>query len=573
MTKDSIKNSVTKYKNELEKDDVGVQVVGQSVTKVNKAVKFVKSKSESIQRKKELKITQSQIKSGKNKLNKQNIKNDKSFIKKATVIPISSAVTKGSVAYKENLERDDTGVEITSKSATFVKQSVVKANKVRNKLKNAKSLNTSSKKLHAKKSKLAKNVPKNQKISINKSQLQKRTIKKQLYNSKSKSNLIRNGVGLVGKANTAMINYIKTFKTVAVKKAIAGKVAALASGGLTVLIPVFLVLGLFLLIVLVFSGGGQQQQLKGSIGIAKNLSPEVEKWRDLVTREANAQGMDNYVDLILAIIQVESGGTGTRDIMQSSESAGHSRNYYNREINSVRQGISYLRSIVEMLQAFNAGFENNARLIAQAYNFGSNFARYVGNQGGNYDLNVAETYSKTVVAPSLGNTTGRTYSYVNDVSESFNKTYLYRNGGNFFYGELVGQYLNPIANVTGDFATVMSEILKYNGQEYVWGGKSPSSGFDCSGLVAWGLKQIGINLPSPASLQYDMTVPISASEAQQGDLIFFKGTYGGPNHVSHVGFYVDANTMYDANGSGVGYTNWKSSYWQKHKPEIRRIVQ
>lgn len=617
-TTQTVKNGVKKYKNELERGDLGVKVAGQSLAASNKTIKFsrqkfkalknhrdnkvirqsnisaiknlnaeirtTKSEIKQIQRyrlakrnrelgqaKSELKIKRAQLKSQNFALKNKKVSVNKNFFKKATLTPISNTVSKGGKAFQKNLERDDTGVEVTSKGATLVKQSVVNLNKSKKLLKDSKKVQIAKQnKLNTKVHKLQKKGSTLQKASANK--LQKKAIKKQLA-SRNRNKLVGKVAGVVGNANTAIANMFKNFSFAAIKKAVLGKIAVAAGGSMSAFLPVFLVLGLFLIIIAMFAAGGhQQQQIQGTIGVAQNLSPEVEKWRDLVTTEANAQGMGDYVDLILAIIQVESGGRGP-DIMQSSESAGYPRNYFKTELESVRQGISYLKSIVTILQSFNKGYENNARLIAQSYNFGSPFANYVGNLGGDYDLQVAENYSLNVVAPSLGNSSGTKYSYVNAVSQSFNKPYLYRNGGNFFYGELVGQYLGRPSNIAGDFASVLAEVEKYSGSAYVWGGKSPSAGFDCSGLVAWGLKQVGISLPSPASNQYAMTVPISPSEAQPGDLIFFKGTYGGPNHVSHVGFYIDENTMYDANGSGVGYHNWKSSYWQKHKPEIRRVVQ
>lgn len=606
---ETLKNGVENYKNELKKNDVGVQVAGQSLTATNRVLKLnkramanlrnnkapkmvradnlatgqtksikqfklIKKNRELGQAQKELKFKSNQLKAPKNSLQKKNAEVRSNFFKKSTVIPLSSLSKKGAASYKDQLERDETGVEVVNKSAALAKQSVINIDKARKKLKGKKNVGTATKtKLNGQSSKLKKKVTTVKKATAN-NKLQKKAIKKSLVYRNRKNRFLGKATGIVGNANKALVNYIKNFKLATIKKAILGKAAAIAGSGLSVLLPIFIVMGLLILMVAMFgAGGSHQQQADGTIGVAKNLSPEVEKWRELVTTEANAQDMSKYIDLILAIIQVESGGTGTRDIMQSSESAGYPRNYFQTELESVRQGISYLKSIIAILESFNMGYENNFRLIAQSYNYGSPFASYVGNRGGTYDLSMAEDYSRNVVAPSLGNYTGETYSYVNAVSKSFGKTYLYRNGGNFFYGELVGQYLGRPSNIQGDFATVMAELEKYNGWEYVWGGKSPSVGFDCSGLISWGLQQVGISLPSPASNQYAMTVPISPSEAKPGDLIFFRGTYGGPNHISHVGFYIDENTMYDANGSGVGYHNWKSPYWQKHKPEIRRIVQ
>ncbi|WP_083995221.1 lysozyme family protein [Caryophanon latum] len=600
------------FKNKLERNDVGVQVASQTLTATAKSFQWQKklrlkqnkhtlTKHQHSVQPKQIATNVSPIKNlihstQKLKLKRRistlqhvqeelhfkkvTLKKTKSFlktnqgeykptfIKRMAVSPVYTLLKKGSANYSQQLARDDSGVEVIHKSSALMKRSIISLDKVRKKLRDGKQLAIAPKnKLYMHTSKLKKNTSTPVR-KINSQKLQKQAIKKKLVSKNRMNNVTLKNVV------TQFVHFVKNINFTALKQAMLGKVAILAGSGFSVLLPVFIVLGMLILIIAMFSAGSsQQQQLNGTIGVAQNLSPDVEKWRSLVVTEATNQGMDSYVDLILAIIQIESGGRGTRDIMQSSESAGHPRNYFQSEAESVRQGISYVKNIITILQAFNNGFENEARLIAQSYNFGSPFANYVGKRGGTYDLSIAEDYSRTVVAPSLGNTTGETYSYINTVSKSFNKPYLYRNGGNYFYGELVGQYLGRAATIGGDFAIVLAEVEKYNGWSYVWGGKSPTVGFDCSGLVGWGLQQIGISLPSPAANQYNMTMPISEAEAKPGDLIFFRGTYGGPNHISHVGFYIDASTMYDANGSGVGYHNWKSAYWQQYKPEIRRIAQ
>lgn len=62
--------------------------------------------------------------------------------------------------------------------------------------------------------------------------------------------------------------------------------------------------------------------------------------------------------------------------------------------------------------------------------------------------------------------------YVNETSLRLGKPYKYVDGGNFFYGELISEYIGgPGANISGDFKTVLAEIEKFQGWPYVWGGK------------------------------------------------------------------------------------------------------
>jgi len=79
--------------------------------------------------------------------------------------------------------------------------------------------------------------------------------------------------------------------------------------------------------------------------------------------------------------------------------------------------------------------------IVQSYNFGINYLRWLAARRHTHSTDVAYIYSRDVVAPSLGNTTGRTYSYVNAVSVADGRTYLFWNGGNFHYSGLIAQFI------------------------------------------------------------------------------------------------------------------------------------
>ncbi|WEY90741.1 NlpC/P60 family protein (plasmid) [Bacillus subtilis] len=121
------------------------------------------------------------------------------------------------------------------------------------------------------------------------------------------------------------------------------------------------------------------------------------------------------------------------------------------------------------------------------------------------------------------------------------------------------------------FDDVLKIMLKFQGNPYVWGGSNPKTGFDCSGLMQWSFGQIGINLPRTAIEQYKATKRISAKEAKAGDLVFFRGTYGSPTHVSHVGIYVGNGKMFNSNNSGIEYSDVMTGYWGQHSPEFGRI--
>lgn len=74
------------------------------------------------------------------------------------------------------------------------------------------------------------------------------------------------------------------------------------------------------------------------------------------------------------------------------------------------------------------------------------------------------------------------------------------------------------------------------GKRYVFGGESPSRGFDCSGLVQYVAAALHISVPRTARLQASVGDPIPADTSRllPGDLL----TFGRGKSISHVGIYV-----------------------------------
>jgi peptidoglycan DL-endopeptidase CwlO len=103
---------------------------------------------------------------------------------------------------------------------------------------------------------------------------------------------------------------------------------------------------------------------------------------------------------------------------------------------------------------------------------------------------------------------------------------------------------------------VVGIAMRYLGVRYVWGGASPS-GFDCSGLVMYVFAQIGVALPHSSYAQFGMGTPVSMSQLQPGDLVFFAGA-------SHVGIYIGGGQFIHAPHTGdvvkiSSLTGWYSS--------------
>jgi peptidoglycan DL-endopeptidase CwlO len=111
---------------------------------------------------------------------------------------------------------------------------------------------------------------------------------------------------------------------------------------------------------------------------------------------------------------------------------------------------------------------------------------------------------------------------------------------------------------------VVGIAMQYLGVPYVWGGSSPR-GFDCSGLVSYVFAQIGVSLPHSSYAMYGMGTPVSISELQPGDLVFFTGA-------SHMGIYIGGGQFIHAPHTGdVVKISSLSGYYSSNFAGARRI--
>ena len=88
--------------------------------------------------------------------------------------------------------------------------------------------------------------------------------------------------------------------------------------------------------------------------------------------------------------------------------------------------------------------------------------------------------------------------------------------------------------------------MKYLGIPYVWGGASPSGGFDCSGLVLYVYAKFGVNFPHGATMQAHMGTPVPFDQLEPADLVFF----GDPSFYHHVGIYIGNGLFIEAPHTG-----------------------
>lgn len=123
--------------------------------------------------------------------------------------------------------------------------------------------------------------------------------------------------------------------------------------------------------------------------------------------------------------------------------------------------------------------------------------------------------------------------------------------------------------VSGGAKQILGFAAQFLGTPYVWGGTSPSPGFDCSGYVQYVYRNAGISLSRTSEQQINNGVSVSRSDLHPGDLVFFH-TYS--SGASHVGIYVGNNTMINSSNGGVSYDDMTNSYWSSRYLGARRVI-
>lgn len=123
-------------------------------------------------------------------------------------------------------------------------------------------------------------------------------------------------------------------------------------------------------------------------------------------------------------------------------------------------------------------------------------------------------------------------------------------------------------------ATLAEEIANYAmgfiGYSYVWGGTSPSTGFDCSGLMYYVLTQYGYSMKRVANDQMTQGTSIARSDLQVGDLVFF----GYSGYANHVGMYIGNGNFVHAStpSTGVRINSLNETYYNTRYIGARRII-
>ncbi|WP_427501146.1 C40 family peptidase [Methylomonas sp. MED-D] len=123
--------------------------------------------------------------------------------------------------------------------------------------------------------------------------------------------------------------------------------------------------------------------------------------------------------------------------------------------------------------------------------------------------------------------------------------------------------------IPADAPKVVAEALQLQGRPYVYGGASPSQGFDCSGLVYYVYNRQGLRLPRDTFSLATQLPAVHPEQRRPGDLLFFNTD----KPYSHVGIYVGDDRFVHAPSSRTGrvmVSDLNQPYWRERFIGVRR---
>ena len=129
--------------------------------------------------------------------------------------------------------------------------------------------------------------------------------------------------------------------------------------------------------------------------------------------------------------------------------------------------------------------------------------------------------------------------------------------------------IRPESAESVDAGRAADHALAMLGAPYRYGGVD-SEGFDCSGLVHYSFRKIGIALPRDTRSLRQIGIEIDTNDLAKGDLVFFDQE---GRKSSHVGIYLGDGRFVHAPSTGgkVRTDKIDLTYWRKHLNEARRV--
>lgn len=294
------------------------------------------------------------------------------------------------------------------------------------------------------------------------------------------------------------------------------------------------------------SGGG----LKGEL---INPPPSVTKWRSEVERVCKQYGLEEYVNVILAIIWEETGGdeTYSPDIMQSSESINGKTGEITDPVKSIEQGVKHFSNVLK--SAKDNGLSELSAI--QSYNYGNGFISALKWENKEYSFEAGVAFAKK-------QSNGKQVPYTNPIAEAFGSwKYSY---GNMFYTKLVTQHIKASSGAIVEIAQKEIESGSQAGGQRYWSWYGFNGRVEwCATFVSYVADQAGLiadgKVPKHASCAQGVAwfsergkyqARVNGYTPQPGDIIYFDWAGGGTGG-NHVGIVesVEGNTVHTIEGN------------------------
>lgn len=156
---------------------------------------------------------------------------------------------------------------------------------------------------------------------------------------------------------------------------------------------------------------------------------------------------------------------------------------------------------------------------------------------------------------------------------SYNGTTGYVSGAYLSDEKVDTSTYDPSTAITTGSATaieIANFAYSFVGYNYVYGGASPSAGFDCSGLMYYVLTQYGYSMNRVADDQMKQGSAVDRANLQVGDLVFF----GYNGYANHVGMYIGNGNFVHAStpSTGVRVNSLNETYYNTRYIGARRII-
>lgn len=169
----------------------------------------------------------------------------------------------------------------------------------------------------------------------------------------------------------------------------------------------------------------------------------------------------------------------------------------------------------------------------------------------------------TAKAPAQSAATIATQSVHKPGHRKTNSKITSKNDGKFIASHAAGK----------SSSVVLSRAVNVLGTPYVWGGSSPSKGFDCSGLVKYAFNDVSaVDLPRTSNaMSTGHGQKVDRKDLKPGDLLFFNIK---SRKVNHVAIYLGNDRFIHAprRGKSVTIDTLKKPYWDNHYVIAKRVL-